>query len=355
MTIGFFGTYKLDYPRQRILRKGLQQHGVAVLDCHTRERGVRKWLALWRGSRGLRGRIDLLLVGFPGHTVMPLAWVIGKRLGVPVVFDAFTSQYQALVVARRQVRPLSLRAAYYFFLDWLSCRLARVVLMDTGAHADYLARITRVPRNRFAVVFVGCDLQDFPAVPVPPKAAGNFAVHFHGHYSPFQGADIIVRAAAMLADLPVRFTLIGRGQEYPRVAALAKELKLANVEFVNDVDYPTLRGYLERADLCLGVFGPGERPVIPNKIFEAMAVGKPVLTARLPGMEELLTDRQEVVFCRANDPEDLAASIRRLFADAPLRNRLGEQARRLVAERLTPLRIGATLLSALRERGIANA
>lgn len=351
MTVCYFGSYKPDYPRNRIVRKGLALNGVRVVACHSRLPGLRKWRALWRQSHQVR--CDLLLVGFPGHAVMPLAWLVGRWLKVPVVFDAFTSQYEAVVVARRQARPFSLRAAYHFLLDWISCRLACLVLMDTAANADYLAKLVRLPRDKFAVVYVGSDIADFPAAVVPAKPVGKFAVHFHGHYSPFQGADVIVRAAKLLEADPVSLTLIGRGQEYPRVAALAQQLGVANVEFVADVDYPRLRGYLERADLALGVFGSPERPVIPNKVFEAMALGKPVLTARLLAMDELFAPNVHVAYCQPNDPADLAAQICRLRDDPDSRQRIAAAGHRLYQERLTPASIGKDLASII-QRVMSN-
>jgi len=335
MTVCYFGTYNPDYSRNRVLRKGLALNGVKVLECNSRQPGLQKYIALWRQSRTLRGHCDVLLVGFPGATAMPLAWVVGKRLGIPVVFDAFTSQYDAMVNARQQARPGSLRAGYYRWVDWLSCHLADLVLLDTKAHADYLAHLVHLPREKFHHLYVSTDIADITPAPVPPKPAGTFAVHFHGHYTAFQGVDVIVRAAKLLEHQGVHFNLIGRGQEYPRVWALARDLQVTNVRFIADVDYATLAGYIIQSDLALGVFGGGNpRPVIPNKIVEALALGKPVLTGHLPAMDELLTDDRNVVYCRLDDPKDLSERILQLQQDASLRQRVAAAGLELYRQRL---------------------
>lgn len=355
MTVCYFGTYNPGYSRNRVLHQGLVQNGVNVIECNSRSPGLQKYIALWRQGRTLRGRCDVLLVGFPGATVMPLAWLVGQRLGVPVVFDAFTSQYDAMVNARKQVRPGSLRAGYFRWLDRLSCRLADLVLFDTNAHVDYLAQLTGLPRDKFHHVYVGTDITEFPSATVPAAPVGKFLVHFHGHYSSFQGVDVIVRTAHLLRSEPIHFRLVGRGQKYPEIVSLARDLGVANVEFIPDVDYPTLAGYIGQSDLCLGIFGGGNpRPVIPNKIIEAIAMGKPVLTGHLPAMDELLTGGVNVVFCIPGDPDDLAAKILALAKDPGRRARIGAAGRMLYEQRLTPKRIGSDLLEILSLRGVPH-
>lgn len=344
LTVCYFGTYRRDYPRNRILINGLRQNGVTVLECNSRAPGLKKYRELLAVSRKLRGNIDALVVGFPGHRVMPLAWWIAKRAKVPVIFDAFTSLYHAVVFARKQVRPGSLRARYLRWWDWISCRLAAAVVVDTKGHAEYLSNLTKVKRQNIFSVFVGSDIADFPPQPMPPKLAGKFLVHFHGHYSPFQGVDVIIRAAKLLESEPVQFNLIGRGQEYKKVFVLAQELKVKNINFIDDVDFPTLHGYIKQSDLCLGVFGGGDsRPVIPNKIYEAIALGRPVLTAHLSVMDELFQSDVHIAYCRPDDPQDLAVQIRRLISDASLRQRLAANGQRLARERLTPAVLGREL------------
>lgn len=346
----YAGTYKPDYARNRMLLKGLKHHGIAVETVNIRQPRWAKYLRLWREIRRQAGSHDVILIGFPGHVVVPLVWLAARRAKTPIIFDAFTSLFDAMTSARRQVRPRSPRGACYYGLDWLACRLADVTLLDTAAHAEYLARLVGLPRKKFAVVYAGSDLPDFDISKYRnfeiSKPDDNFLVHFHGHYSPFQGVDVIVRAAKLLEDEPVRFRLVGRGQEYPAVARIAQELKVKNVTFAPDVDPAALSGYITQSDLCLGVFGAGKpRPVIPNKIYEALALGKPVLTARLPAMDELFTPNVHVAYCRPNDPEDLATQIRRLQNDAAWRQRLAAAGHQLYRERLTPGSIGKDLVA----------
>ncbi len=350
MTICYFGIFDPEYVRNRIVRKGLAANGVTVKLCTTRISGWRKYVALRRLHRGV-GEYDVLLVGFPGPTVMPLAWWLARRRGTRVVFDSYNSQYHALVEIRKQAVRGSLRARFMYLREWLACRLADVVLMDTNAHCQYMARTFHLPQKKFVRLFVGSDLPDyFGQRPLPPKPAGKLLCHFHGGYSPFQGVDVILRAAQRFAGQPVHFNLIGAGQEYARMRQLANELGVSNVSFIDPVDYPTLAAYHQIADVCLGVFGKtqtGLRPVIPNKVQEGLAAGKVVVTGHLPAMDELLTDGENVVFCMPGDDADLAAKIAALAADPARRERIGAAGRALYEQRLTPNRIGRDLFGIL--------
>lgn len=342
----YAGAYKPDYARTRMLLKGLKLHGIAVDTVNIRQPRLGKYFRLWQAMRRRGGDHDAVLIGFPGHLVVPIAWLATRGKKMPIIFDAFTSLFDAMTSARQQVRPWSLRGARYFFLDWLACRLADAVLLDTRAHADYLAQLVHVRREKFAVVYVGSDLPEFPPAVALAGPADTFLINFHGHYSPFHGVDVIVRAAKLLESEPIHFRLIGRGQEYPEVSRLAQALHVTNVTFIPDVDSAALSGYIGQSDLCLGVFGGGkQRPVIPNKIYEALALGKPILTARLPAMDELFTPEVHVAYCQPNDPADLAAQILRLKNNPAGRHRLAVAGHRLYQEYLTPRSIGKALTS----------
>ena len=77
----------------------------------------------------------------------------------------------------------------------------------------------------------------------------------------------------------------------------------------------------------------GDRDILPNVLKEAMAVGVPVVTTRLEGIEELVMHEKTGLLSNPGDIEGLAQSLRRLLTDPELRHRLANQARRLIEER----------------------
>jgi glycosyltransferase involved in cell wall biosynthesis len=101
--------------------------------------------------------------------------------------------------------------------------------------------------------------------------------------------------------------------------------------------------------VCLGIFGTSEkaRRVVPNKIFQAMAVGRPIVTADTPAIRELLVHEREGLLVPAGDPDALAAALVRLAGDEALRRRMGEAARQRFLEVATPAAVARRFLDAL--------
>jgi glycosyltransferase involved in cell wall biosynthesis len=107
----------------------------------------------------------------------------------------------------------------------------------------------------------------------------------------------------------------------------------------------SLRGQMPRQELrhhylkallfvlpCV-VAANGDRDILPNVLKEAMAVGVPVVTTQLGGIEELVAHEKTGLLVPAGDVEALAKALQRLLTDVELRQRLANQARRVIEER----------------------
>ena len=124
------------------------------------------------------------------------------------------------------------------------------------------------------------------------------------HYENLEGSDALSRAD-------------GGGRCRSEAGALAERplarLHSPNVEHVSWVGYEQLPGELHRASCALGIFGTSAKAqrVIPNKVFQAIACGTPVVTADTPAIRELLRDGESAVLVRPGDPEALVEGLRR--------------------------------------------
>jgi glycosyltransferase involved in cell wall biosynthesis len=346
MKVLYFGVYNPSYSRNRVIRKALEAQGVTVIEC--RDDGPRwgQWLRLIRKHRQYQGAYDVMLVGFPGQEIMFLARWLARA---PIIFDAFTSHYGGYILDRKKFGRWSLRSFWYRFLDRWSCKLADRILLDTQAHIDFFVREFGVAPKKFRRLFVGTDTSIFKPTPLPQSK--EFIVHFHGNYIPLQGVEHIIEAAHILRDKPVIFHLIGKGQTYHDAVRLAEKLEVTNVRFIDPVPYSVLHEYLARADLCLGVFGnsPKTDIVIPNKVYEALATRRPVLTARTTAIKELLTEDDEVELCIPAHPENLAEKIIKLMDDRPLREKLAQRGHDAFLLKASEDVLGLELLNYARE------
>jgi glycosyltransferase involved in cell wall biosynthesis len=261
--------------------------------------GVGTALRLARAQARLRrhagGRWDAVIVGYPGHLDLRAARRAAR--GAPVVFNPLVSLWDTLVEDRRRFRPDSLAARALRAVDRRALRTADLVVADTAANADFLAELGGIPRERVAVCLVGAEERVFR-----PGWTGGGLPLFVGKLIPLHGVETILAAGR-----PIR--VVGSGQLEPLLRARPPE-----IEWVPWVEYERLPEELYRSGCALGIFGTSAKAarVIPNKVFQALACGAPVVTANTPAARELLADGESALLVPPGDPAALAAALDRL-------------------------------------------
>jgi glycosyltransferase involved in cell wall biosynthesis len=325
MDVLCWGTYDTGKPRWRILRDGLVSIGATVRECHAdvwegiddksqvRNRGRRlrllgRWLArypalVWRFLR--EPHPDLVLVGYPGIVDVVVLAPFAHLRGVPVVWDMFLSLYDTVVLDRRIIRPGSLGARLLRWLEGFAIRRPSVVFLDTQAHARRIEALYELPAGSCAAVWVGAEIDHFrrsDLLPSTERLPGTpLKALFYGQFIPLHGIDTIVAAARLTAEDGVEWTLIGSGQEAPSIRRMLHDVPLPKVHWI------------EKADICLGIFGTSNKAaaVIPNKVFQAVAAGKPLITRDSPAIRELLVPAPPCVYLVwPGDASALAGAVR---------------------------------------------
>lgn len=358
MIISFLGAYDPAYPRNVILRRGLELNGAEVRECRLPP-SIKFWmrypLAIVRFSRRI-ATSDVILVPEFRQKDVPLGRLFALLFAKRLVFDPLAARYETKIIDWRRRKPGTIRAWWNFRIDLMSFRMSDLVLADTQAHKDYYCRVYGLSEDKVAVVPVGYDDLLFkPEEPPFPKPKDSpFEVLFFGSFLPLHGAESIVEAAGIIGkkDPSVRFRFIGSGQTLERVKLWADALALRNAEFTGWLRPADLPARIAAADVCLGIFGQTEkaRRVVPHKVFQAMGMGKPVITARTPAAEEFFTHGKNIYYCDPPYSRSLAAAILALKADSRLRRGLAERGWRLVSEKFSPRPLGRLLLDLLESR-----
>src|SRR3954468_24656499 len=110
-TLLYFGIYDRKYARTLVIQHGFERNGWKVEECHVDpriHRGIGKYFKLAvLGLRARKNRYDMVIVGFPGQTVVLFARLL---FGLRIVFDAFLSLYDSNVFDRKLYPPTSWRA-----------------------------------------------------------------------------------------------------------------------------------------------------------------------------------------------------------------------------------------------------
>jgi glycosyltransferase involved in cell wall biosynthesis len=295
--------------------------------------------------------VDALIVGYPGHFMVPLGRGASALMHTRLVFDPLVSLSDTFTADRGLVAAGGWKARAVRAVDRAAFALPDLVLADTRAHATYYRSAFHLPDRRLAVVPVG-------ALPVPTadgsarslQVGEPLRVFQYGKWSPLHGADTVVEAACLLRDESFRFVLAGEGQLSASLRSLIASRRLTNVEWLGSLAPAALRAETLAADVCLGVFGRSEKAarVVPNKVYDALSCGRPVVTADTLGARELLTDGADAALVPAADAESLAEALRGLLV-VEERARLGEGALALYRRTLTPRAVAGALLAALEE------
>jgi glycosyltransferase involved in cell wall biosynthesis len=370
----FFGTYDRPHSANRLLRAAFADAGFPVTELHvplweetrvkgrgyfaagsllrlgTRYVGAAARLArAWRAQVG-SGEPPIVVVGFGGQLdVLVAARVCRPRRAL--VFAPLVSLTETLVEDRAFFTDGTARARALAALDGATWRRADVTLVDTAAHADYLEALG-APPARMAVWYLGAEpeFSAAPAVAVDPRR-----VLFVGRCVPLHGLDTIVEAAARLRGRAA-FVVIGHGPERAAAEARARE-RGVRIEWRDEVPLRALPAELAAAAVVLGVFGAGRKAamVVPNKVYQAAAAGRPLVTRDSPALREVLVPGEHCVVCPPADPAALAAAIAGLLDAPDAAARMGASARERVAREFGPARRAERLAAALVRLGIGPA
>jgi glycosyltransferase involved in cell wall biosynthesis len=341
----FFGAYDRDYPRSRVIRRGLEALGVRVSSCWSPRKLKMPLRYPLLAARYSHNPCDFDVVFVPEfrHKDVPLAAVLARMTAKLCVFDPLVSRYDTRVHDRRDARDGSFQSWHNRNIDAWSMSLADVILADTSAHARYFRREFAPPDAAVEVLPVGYDEAVFSGGGEErSRDDGVIKVLFYGNYLPLHGVDTIVRAAGMLReDDGIQFDLVGAGQTFEGVKEFVDSRSLTRVKLLPRVPFEELPERIADASICLGVFGVTEKTmrVVPNKVYQCMGMDRPVITARSPATEEIFENGVHAELVEPGDAAALAGAIRRLARDVDRRRRIGREAGRLARDRFGSLRI----------------
>jgi glycosyltransferase involved in cell wall biosynthesis len=309
-----WGTYDAAQPRIKILVEGIKDSNfdLDVINCdiwgkHSDKSLIKGFfskfgifLSLVSGYKKALGayvfsgkhgkKYDYVLVAHPGLLDIFALYPFAKLRGERIIWDVFIPAYECIVEDRGLLSAQSLKARMLYRIEYTAARLADRIFLDTKAHARYFERRFKLPENSVGCVFVGAE-ECFFAPAIEKVETEPFEALFFGKFIPLQGVETIVEAARIIQEkgVDVRFKLVGHGQESDKIDAMLASYGLKNIEKVKWLDYVDLINAIKETDVCLGVFGKTEKAqnVIPNKVFQALAMNKPVITLDTPAIREL--------------------------------------------------------------------
>ena len=344
-TVLWWGRFDPDYSRNRILRQVYGALGWEIIDFQPLFSRTADVEALLRRLP----TPHLIHVPCFRQRDMAAAHRHARRRGLQLLIDPLISAYDKQIFERAKFTEHSVQANQLLREEQQLFQGADIVLADTSEHARFFIETLGVPREKVTTVYVGAEEALFtPATNAHPPN-NPLEVLFYGSFIPLQGPRVIIEAARLYQGPPVQWVLLGNG---PLLDDSRKKSQgLTNVTFENWLPYTGLPDRIRRADILLGVFGatPKAQRVIPNKVFQALACGKPVVTCRAPSYPAHFGDGKEgVTFITAGRPNELANAVARLASQPARLLQQGREARALYDQHFSIKHIEQQLADALR-------
>lgn len=269
--------------------------------------------ALWQLPYIVHGRFSLrartLYVRV--HLLSVLQVLLGRLLGMRVVVEH--NSWASSERRARGARPWL--ATLEYFSQVGSARFAHCSRSVTSHIAGLLIAAGCSPA-RGRVIGNGADLELYRPLPAP--RGPRLRLGFLGQLSVWQGVDTLLEAMQLLRDDP-RFECViaGDGPEATQLRAAATALGLDRcVRFLGHVDSRDAPALIGSFDIALAPYTRKRNDEIGSsavKIRHYAACGRPVIAARLPGIEEL-AEHGWLFLHEPDDPADLARAIRALAA-----------------------------------------
>ncbi len=321
MKICFFGIYDPKYSRNEILISGLKSAGAEIIECREEWNDKLRYVKLIRKLRQVVGNCDVIYAAYPANIPAIIAKIFTRKM---VVMDALYPMYDAVVKDRKEIPRYYPRAIKLWLHDWVAALWSDYIIADTREHAKYWAELPFVGKEKIKVIYLGAQEKVFYPVP-SHNSEGSFLVVFYGVFNPLQGVDKIIEAARLLeSHQDIKFRVIGQGRVSLLVDSLMEKYKLSNIDRVGRVPIEELKKYCDEADIILGIFGDTEKAkrVVPNKVYQGLAMKKPVITMDSPAEREIFNDNDLILV--PNKPESIAEAILKLKKDKIIRDTIAQ-------------------------------
>lgn len=223
--------------------------------------------------------------------------------------------------------------AMSFWLEKFLYRHADAMMVNSPAYAPHVLsrgakKVTLIPN--------GADPSMFNSKTGPNEfrqknnLQGYFVVLYAGAHGISNDLSVVLDCAKNTANEPrILYVFVGDGKEKANLVDRATELDLSNVRFLPSVPKNEMSEVLSSADVCLAILKPLDeyKTTYPNKVFDYMAAGKPVLLAIDGVIREVVEKAACGIFTQPGDPQSMAQAVFTLFQKSEELPTIGELGR----------------------------
>jgi len=263
---------------------------------------------------GLRiDNIDLVWGTSPPIFQGLAAWALASYRRIPFLFEV-RDLWPAFAIAVGVLRnPVLIRASEW--LERFLYRKADVLIVNSPGYIDHVQargadRVELIPNGTEVSMFTPLSRGD--DFRLKHSLAGKFIALYAGAHGMSNDLGVVLEAAASLQDWDdIIFILIGDGKEKPALISRAEDMQLKNLKFLPPIPKTEMPEALAAADACIAILKPIPLygTVYPNKVFDYMAAGRPVILAMEGVIRQVLETAQAGIPVPPGDPRSLAEAI----------------------------------------------
>ncbi|MBV8053477.1 MAG: glycosyltransferase family 4 protein, partial [Acidobacteriaceae bacterium] len=277
---------------------------------------------------------DYLLVESPPLFLGISGYLLSRLKSARLIFNVSDlwpeSAARLGVIARSDIgyRVAESLEAFCYRKAWLVTGQSKSILQDIN---------NRFPKARCFHLSNGADTHMFKPTGaretgnlVFRKENGEFLAAYVGLHGLAQGLEQVLAAAKLMEANEARLLLVGDGPCKQDLQAQARRGELRNVEFFDLQPADTIPTLLADVDVLLVMLKTEIPGAVPSKLYEAMAMAKPVILVGTGEAAEIVRDSDCGIVVAPGDAQSLAAALRTLRANPDLCRRLGENGRRAV-------------------------
>lgn len=282
-------------------------------------------------------KVDLVWGTTPPIFQGPTAWLLARLKGKPFLLEV-RDLWPAFAIAVGVLKNKFLIR----ISEWLERFLYRHADWVMVNSPGYIAHVKKRGAQHLTLIPNGADPEMFD-----PNASGaafrkehnledQFVVLYAGAHGMSNDLDVVLAAADQLREAQgIRILLLGSGKEKPRLIKEAGQRNLDNILFLPPVAKKDMPEALAGADACLAILKPIEmyKKTYPNKVFDYMAAGRPVILAIDGVIRQVIEEADAGITVPPGDPLALANAIGALAANPQKCRTMGMNGRRMIESR----------------------
>ncbi|MDK2981799.1 MAG: hypothetical protein PWQ55_2146 [Chloroflexota bacterium] len=281
------------------------------------------------------------------------AWLVARLKGVPFILE-IRDLWPAFAIAVGVLNNKTLIALSQWLEKFLYRHADLIVVNSPGFIEHIRARggddICLIPNGADADFFRATSGKD--ARQSHPEWQGKFVVLYTGAHGMSNDLGVVLQAAQLLQDQPdIHVVLLGDGKEKPHLMEQAAAMHLPNLEFADPLPKTQMPAAIAAADACLAILKPIEmyKTTYPNKVFDYMAAGKPIVLAIDGVIREVVKKSDCGIFCQPGNPQELSEAILKLYQDPKGARQMGLNGQRYLAEHFDRARIAADFMDRIQK------